>query len=261
MKKSVEVEPFIIAGILAAQSSFRERGFRQKDVKYFIELFSNWIEALLPGPSIELKNTQVQRLIEEHVSEGVLQKISEEEKRPRYLLTRMGLHELVSKFVSVDIRPIAGGLGTFLFIYQFIKVYSFKIEELFGVGGQDISPSFRIELKHLLQANILLERQKEHVKKEIEKLEWRIEEAVNASAYSKKLFKEKSSISEVVEKIQLKFPYDLNYQKTMVDLYKDIPNDMKRFELEEAPIIRAESIWKPLRNLFNSYLSELENLK
>ena len=108
--------------------------------------------------------------------------------------------------------------------------------------------------------NILLERQKEHVKKEIEKLEWRIDEAHKASEYSKKLFKEERPISEVVEKIQKKFPYDLNYQKSMVDLYQDIPLDIKRFELEEAPVIRANSIWSPLRNLFKSYLNELESL-
>lgn len=172
----------------------------------------------------------------------------------------MGLHELVSRLVSAEIRPVAGGLGTFLFIYQFIKVYSFKIEELFGIGTLEVSPSFKIELKHLLKPNVLLEQQKEHVKKEIEKLEWRIDEAHKASEYSKKLFKQETPISEVVEKIQKKFPYDLNYQKSMVDLYQDIPLDMKRFELEEAPIIRATTIWSPLRNLFKSYLTELENL-
>ena len=259
MSKYKEFKPFLYTSILAAHSSSSEQGFRQKDVKYFLEVFTNWIESLLPGPSINIQNTQISRFLEKLTEQEILRK-ENSSGVPIYHLTRIGLHEIVSSLVSTDIRPVAGGLGTFLFLYHFVHVYSHKLESMLTSEMGKVSPTFQIELKHLLNSKTMLERQKEHVVKEIEKLEWRINEARKASKYASNLISQKVPLAEVVEKVQELYPYELNNQKTMVDLYEGIPDDLKKFELEVAPVKRANSIWVPLCNLYKSYLSELEKL-
>lgn len=259
MSKHKAFKPFLYASVLAAHAGLQDKGFRQKDVKYYLEVFTNWIESLLPGTAVSIQNTQIQRFLDSLVEEEILKR-EDKAQVPTYHLSRLGLHEIVSSLVSTDIRPVAGGLGTFLFLHHFVDLYSHQIEGLFTSGMGKVSPTFQIELKHLLNAKTMLERQKEHVKKEIEKLEWRIKEAEKASGYAKKLFNKGTTLGEVIEMVQENYPYELNYQKPMVELYKGIPDEMKRFELVDAPEKRARTLWSPLCNLFKSYLKELGRL-
>ncbi|MCB0340460.1 MAG: hypothetical protein KDD53_12690, partial [Bdellovibrionales bacterium] len=89
-------EVFICSALLAAHSSGEENGFRQRDIKFYMGLFSNWLETSLPGDMLEVQQTQILRYLENLVSEGFARKLSRGQL-PVYRLTRTGLVEITSR--------------------------------------------------------------------------------------------------------------------------------------------------------------------
>ena len=109
---------YINSALLACHASFDESGFRQKDLKFFIELFTNWMDSRFDGPGLEIKNPQVQRILEDLKKENLLKK-TVKNQRPHYRFTPIGLLEIASRFVSVDLTK---ELEDFFFLYHFSKL-------------------------------------------------------------------------------------------------------------------------------------------
>ena len=68
MRKSslaLHYQAYFHAATLGAESNFRHRGFRQKDFRFLLELFANWMECSLPGGGLGLHNAQVARYLED----------------------------------------------------------------------------------------------------------------------------------------------------------------------------------------------------
>jgi hypothetical protein len=87
-----------------------------------------------------------------------------------------------------------------------------------------------------------------------------VEEARQTSALTRRLLKEKASLSDVVSAVERRYPYALNSQKRLTDLFQDLPAPWRRAELEEIAERRASGLWGPTRELLIAYdriLSEL----
>ena len=54
---------FVATAVVAAHANVSKGGFRQRDVKFWIELFSNWVESALPAEVLEVQNNQILRYI------------------------------------------------------------------------------------------------------------------------------------------------------------------------------------------------------
>jgi len=54
-----ENEPLVTAAVIAAEATGGHEVFRQRDVRFFIELFSNWLEPTTGEHALALHNTQV----------------------------------------------------------------------------------------------------------------------------------------------------------------------------------------------------------
>ena len=92
-------EIFFATATVGAHANASKSGFRQRDVKFLIELFSNWVESSLGTFSIPVQNTQVSRYLSGLADEGYARRISRK-GRPTYRLTRIGLIELISRIVE-----------------------------------------------------------------------------------------------------------------------------------------------------------------
>ena len=89
-------EPYFLAAVLAAQFQFQKAGFRQKDVRFLIELFSNWMEASLGDVTLPVQNVQIARYLEQLTASGVAKKLRGKNP-PRYELSRPGMGKLIRK--------------------------------------------------------------------------------------------------------------------------------------------------------------------
>ena len=107
---------FINAALIASYSSFGEEGFRQKNLKFFLELFTNWMETSFAGPGPEVQNTQISRTLSKLTEEGIL-KYSKESGHPLYSITSIGLLEIVTRLAGKNCQH---ELDSFFFLFHFV---------------------------------------------------------------------------------------------------------------------------------------------
>ena len=250
-------EVFICSALLAAHSSGEENGFRQRDIKFYMGLFSNWLETSLPGDMLEVQQTQILRYLENLVSEGFARKLSRGQL-PVYRLTRTGLVEITSRMVE---RSHYESLEQVLFVFYFVKSYSPRILELVKKEGKQFPVALSIELSSLLDANKLLVQEISRIENSLKQLEVRISDAIRSSSKSKEFFAAGMSTEETVCEIEKRFPYELNSQKPLSELFAEIPSSQRRWELETGALFRAQCIFGPTKEILTNSLKILQRLK
>jgi len=249
-------ELYVCGAIVAAHASSPEEGFRQRDVRFMIELFTNWIESSLESSVLKLSNTQILRYMDRQVDEGFVRKFSKEGK-PAYRLTRPGLIELVTRMRSAKslLRP-----ENFSFLYYFLSSYQELITELVESEGSKFPIALRIEIKSLFDTEDLLRDQKKRLEEEILKLRVRVDEGKKSSQMAADMFRKGHELPEIAESIEARYPYGLNSQKPLKELIGSIPPGLGRWELETGGDYRARFLWKPILKHYERFLEIVEKL-
>lgn len=250
-------EIFVAAATIAAHANCGEPGFRQRDVRFLIELFSNWVDISLQDGVLEVKNTQVQRYLERLVADGAAKRANRSTTQPVYRLTRIGLLDLLSRISS---RPSGGRAEHFLFLHYFLCNYGPRIVELIRAEGRHFPTAMRLEIEALLDYRRLLEEEIRAVTKEIRQLDERIDDSVRAGELATRLFAKGVPIEEAVLELQERYPYELNNRKPLSELIGAVPPDLGRWELTSGNFARPAQMWNPIRALFAAYLNALKKL-
>jgi hypothetical protein len=249
------LEIFVGSGILAAHASHSDKGFRQRDARFFIELFMNWADDLGPaGRSIQ--NTQLLRYIEALVQEGYARQLRTQ-RAPTYRLTRIGLLEILTRIASPSpsIAP-----SHFLFLVCFIRSYKHRLEALIAAEGHQFPIALKLELSTLLDVDELIRSEKTRVKHAILRIEERAHDAVKTSELTRQRLASRVPFDDIVREAEQKYPYELNTMKPLSELISSLVPDQRRWELEEGNTIRANTIWKPQRAMLEEYLRQLKGL-
>src|SRR5689334_22100506 len=110
-----EHEAVVTAAVIAAQATGQADGFRQRDIRFFIELFSNWLESTTGDRALNLHNTQVQRHVDVLTRAGWAKRIGR--APPRWRLTSDGLAELLRRLVN---RRNLTRLDEFFLVFHFV---------------------------------------------------------------------------------------------------------------------------------------------
>lgn len=247
---------YINAALIAGHANNHQAIFRQKDIKFFIELMTNWMETSFEDHCLNVQNTQVQRLLDQLTSEGILKKITQNQ-HPAYEFTSIGVLEIINRLVS---DKSLEDNQSFFFLYHFVSLYSDKMQDLL-FKRQSLPQSYKLEIKHLLDPKNLVERQIRRVRFKIEKLRIRIKEAHAMSKISVEMIKKEKSLTEIIKRIETSYPYQLNNQRKMSELFKTLTPDVQYLEITEAPKMRANTLWEPVLRNYENYLAELKLLQ
>jgi len=251
---------FVLAATIAAHANTpptpsAAASFRQRDVRFYIELFSNWMETALGAFSLPVQNTQVQRFLSSLVSEGYARRL-DRGRHPGYRLTRTGLIELTSQMVTGSVEV---GRWQFLFLFYFIKNYRQRIVDLVRREGQQFPPALRLELEAHLDARALLDRELKSVEAELQRLDARIEDARQVSELLRSKVG-KQPFPELVREVERLYPYELNNQKPLHALIAELPEELGAWELQHGAALRSRELWQPGKRLLQAYQSELRAL-
>jgi hypothetical protein len=171
-------------------------------------------------------------------------------KPPRYRLTPEGLVELLRRLVS---RKNLTRPDEFFLVFHILDAYGPRLRTVVMRGGMLASRTLAVDVDELLDPAKLVGRERATVARELERLALRVEEARQTSALTRKLLKDKASLTEVVAAVEKRFPYELNSQKPLSELLQDLPVPWRRAELEEIAERRAEGLWGPTRELLLAY--------
>ncbi|MCB0390128.1 MAG: hypothetical protein KDD58_02500 [Bdellovibrionales bacterium] len=246
----------LVMATIGAQLSFDSKGFRQKDVKFFAELFTNWMDTLMK-PEVPLwHNTQAMRFLNQVTTNGYA-KVTGAGKGKKYVLTRVGLLSLVQDLIHVE------GYGDFrytLLIYYFLKSYRFRIIEMIQRKSSGFSKVVQLEIEHLFDAHRFLSLQIEELKLQIKRLEVRVNEAQQASQLAEKMNNQNEPVNLIIDRVSALYPYELDNQKPMTELFKEIDSEQRLWELIDGNKYRSHILWKSQLEVLKSYLKVLNSL-
>lgn len=242
-------EIFFAAAAIAAHASLSETGFRQRDVRFLIELFTNWVDLAAVSENVILNNTQIQRYLDSLCWEGYARKITRE-KIPKYRLTRIGLLELLSRLShrTGPARP-----QHFFFLYYFLCNYRSRLIDLIRQEGKQFPSALRIEIESLLDHKRVLREEIKRADLEQKKWEERSREALKSAQLAAQLFGKNVPLAEAVQKIEKLYPYELNSQKPLSELIAAIPEEMAAWELAVGNKHRVEQLYGPSRGMISAY--------
>jgi hypothetical protein len=244
------------AAAIAAHARFGREGFRQKDLHFVLELFSNWLESSLEGPSLDVENTQIARFLDDLIEEGWAKQTAGH--RPRYQLTRDGLVEQLGRLVE---RSHWWPIEDFFFVYYFLDSYRGRIERLIDQAGPLYPGPMKLAIRQLLDARRLAEREEELLGMEVAKLDLRIRDCQKTSALVKEGKLTGKHADDILKEIQEKVPYRLNNQKPMKELFTETPNEDWLWEMEVGSQQREAKIWGPLKELLVHLQGQVRGLK
>lgn len=251
----LENERLVAAGVIAAQATGEDGDFRQRDVRFFIELFSNWMQSTTQSWSLSIHNAQVSRYLDVAVGAGWAKHVGR--NPPRYRLTPEGLLELLTRLGT---RRDLTRLDEFFLVYHFFDAYGTRLKTLVDKSGPLASKALALDVDKLLDKQALVARERALVARELARLAVRSEESRKISGIAKALLARGEPLARVVREVQERFPYELNSQKPMDELLGALPEPWRRAELESAAERRAATLWDPTRTLLARYDEVLASL-
>jgi hypothetical protein len=250
-----ENEALVAAAVVAAQATLGNDGFRQRDVRFYISVFSNWLEATTGAWTLDLHNAQVQRYLDLLVKSGWAKRPGR--KPPRYCLTPEGLIRLLER---IGQRKSLKRMDEFFFVLHIFHAYGDRLRGLVRQSGPFNSKSLSVDLDELLDFRRLIARERERVLRESLRLSVRIKESRATSELTRSMLNQGRSLDDVVREIERQFPYEMNSQKPLGELFEQLPAPFRRVELEHIAELRATTLWEPTLALLQSYLAVLDGL-
>lgn len=249
-----EHSPLVTAAVIAAQATAAD-GFRQRDVRFFIELFSNWLAPTTGQHTLPIHNTQVQRHLVALAKARVAQRVGR--SPPRFRLTPDGLVELLRRLA---LRNSLMRLDEFLLVFHFLDAYGPRLRAMATHGGLHASRSLAVDLDHLVDPSRLLTAERDRVSRELARLGARCDESRKMSAFARAAIARGGANEDMIRDVEERFPYELNSQKPLTELLRALPESWRREELVEHAQRRADRLWEPLRALLTHYDDVLAKL-
>jgi hypothetical protein len=247
--------PVVTAAVIAAQATLID-GFRQRDVRFFIELFSNWLEQTTGDHTLAIHNTQVQRHLDGLASARFATRVGR--APPRFRLTPEGLVELLHRLVN---RADLMRLDEFFLVFHFVDAYGPRLRSMATHGGALASRLLAVDLDELVDPSRLLSRERERVARELSRLGVRCDESRKTGELARTLAARGESLANIVSGVEKQFPYELNSQKPLTELLTALPEPWRKEELMDIAERRANRFWEPLRALLAHYDAVLADLQ
>lgn len=243
-----ENQALVTASVIAAEAVAQTGGFRQRDVRFFIELFSNWLESTTGERVLNLHNTQVQRHLEDLTRVKWASRIGR--RPPRWHLTPEGVVELLRRLVH---RQHLMRLDEFFLVFHFLDAYGARLRAMAAQSGRLASRLLAVDLDELVDTQRLVERERARVSRELQRLAVRIEESRSTSELSRARIAQGANLAEVIAEVERRYPYELNSQRPLNELLEALPSAWRREELVDIAARRADRFWEPLRALLVEY--------
>jgi hypothetical protein len=247
---------FYAMGALAAQTAAGAAPFRQKDLKFYAELFSNWVQVGGVGATYSIHNTQVMRFLGD-LTRDHYTKATKRSPQPGYRLTRAGVFALATHLVT---RSYLRDQSECILVWYFLKSYTSQISESMQLAGSDFSRAHQIELDQLLSRERFLQRQLQLVRHEIQRLQGRISCAFDIERDVSRLKASRSSLADCIEHVAIHYPYELNPQRSFQSTLEGLPLSVCEWEITEGSLLRAQQLFEAQLEGLKLHAKRLEGL-
>lgn len=234
-----------LASLLAVWFNLKSKGFKPKHLKFYVELFNDWLSSHAESKNFSIQNTQVIRFCEWALKNKWLKKNSD----GQYELHPKSLIQIVRELFKLNETDTQ---ELYFLQYHLITLYQHNFKNGFALYREHFTRGEWDDLMFALDKNELKASKLKLIDKEIYKLKNRIEEIEAMVAYSTEALEKGLSLPQVIKHLEASNPYKLQAQRSMSDFFKELPLDLQRAELTVNATKRSEV-------LFNSCLAQLKS--
>lgn len=250
------LQKYFYAATIAAHATL-VTGFRQKDVRFYLELFLDWVDSPFNNSDNTIHNPQIMRFFQDIEKEGYLKKTTTQ-KVSCYRLSRVGLLEGIK---NITATPSFHSMSEFLFIIYFVKSYRKKVVDLIKAEGSQFPRTLQIEIESIFNLDEIISQQINYLEKFLLKLQERILDNQQSSILAQNMAKKDHDATDIAAEIQKHHPYNFNHQKPLKKLISEIPEEIRLFELTQGGLIRNSIIWERQREMYTYYLNMVRKLR
>ena len=243
------------SAIIATWLNREEKGFRQKDVHFYLDLIIDWLESAPFAKNISLQNTQLMRFLDQLVKRQWL--IKKQGLHPVYFFNNKYFMELLRETLTTSSED---PYEIFFLQFHLATVYRSSLSEMLFIRGVELSHGQKIDLDQLLDEQYLLRNQKERIEHEIKKLAQRQIEVQKMIELAKNELHSHGDPIKAAKKIEEKNPYQLQYQKSMSKAFLDVHPKLRASELTLHSEQRIKTLWAPMEEFLHAYLQVLNRL-
>ncbi len=233
------VSTFLAAAILAAHGS-RPAGFAASDVRFFFQLFTNFVEHDLTRPGQDLAITQVVRVLARlRSSRWIATRGRSAMKRgragSRYVVTDLGLVGLLRDLVTEGPRR---SFEEALFIATFLESYKERV-------WSQSKPALRRALAPLLDSRAVLKIGEAHLGRVASDLEERAAGGLLLATEARETFAATRDLHKTVARLDRPGSYRLHGVRSLGELFGSLPEDVLHFEIERGFELRVRMLFEP----------------
>ena len=244
---------FIDAALLAADAAqLPGKGFGAADVRFYFLLFTNWVEhdVLHPGQDLEL--TQVRRVVERRVADGWAARARGRSGR-RYLLLAPGLLGLAAALG--DAATAGRPFEEMLFAVTFASSYGARVRDRVRALGASRAAPRRVAA--LLDPRTFVALARRRTRTVLADLEERIASGLALAAASA----QGSDEDDAIRRLEAHGSYQLHRVRPLRDVFRALPADVRRFELETGLALRVRLLFEPLAARARTELAALDAIE
>lgn len=240
------------AAVVGAHVQNGGEHFRQRDIRFLMDLFWNWQTSPIARERLEkVHNNQIKRALHTLTQEGFAQEIGQSKT---YRVTRSGL---IHGVTEIRREGLEGSFECFLFARFFFARYHGHIAGLVEKNGSPLPLSFRMEIKDLFDVTKFEREKKSRLHSEISYYRARISETQAAVDFVRRELKKGAKLKDIAAEMERKYPYELNAQKPLTQLLAAAPIELQRSEITDGNETRIELLWKAHLALLESQVKQL----
>jgi hypothetical protein len=127
-------------------------------------------------------------------------------------------------------------------------------------ADSDFSRAHQIEMKQLLDTERFALRQIQFAEQEIQRLTVRVSTAENIYNSVTKLKSKGATLTECIEYVAERFPYELDPQRSFKETLKKLPPSVTEWEIGLGSLLRAQTLFSPMVRELEEYLEMMRRL-
>jgi hypothetical protein len=248
---------FFATAAISAQANAYKGGFRQRDVRFYIELFTNYVAYSNVRSDLPLQNVHILRFLNGMAGDGYARVISRGGP-PRYQLSRGGVIELLRK---LSYKEYYDEPSYFCFVLSFLDSYSGRIFSMLKQESVDFPYALELEVLDLLNVDNLCRRQLDFLQREKKGLEKRIQDQIGTRELTSQLMAEGKSLIDILKLVERKYPYLLHTKKPMSEFYGIGTERQAEWELLVGGVRRNEQQYVPALERLELQIVQIEELR
>jgi hypothetical protein len=238
-----EVSTFVAAAVLAAHGARVQRGgFAATDVRFFFQLFTNFVEHDVTRPGQDLALTQVRRALDRLAHHRWLRRRGRAQLargRPgaRYVVEDVGLEGLARGLVTESPRR---SFEEALFVAMFVTAYGKSVAALAK------SKRTARALAKLLDARSVLRAAEAHLARVECDLDARAKAGLAMAEEALRVFAATSDAKKAIARLDRPGSYQLHGVRPLGELLAGLPAEVQSFEIEHGIELRVRALFVPL---------------